>query len=86
MHFPGHLFLRLGADFTSHGLIFKATTYNFLGFTSHGSNSQEFFLCHQLISIALPGSSFHLAAVYVLDSIDHIPLLPKRKIHPEIII
>ena len=27
-----------GVDFTSHGSMFKAATYQFLGFTSHGSN------------------------------------------------
>ena len=36
MHSPRHLLLTLGADFKSHGLMFKDATYNFLGFTSHG--------------------------------------------------
>ena len=66
--------------------MFKAATYHFLGFTSHGLNSQALSLSHQLISVALHGSSFHLAVVYVLDLVEHIPLLPKRKIPIEIII
>ena len=86
MHSPGHLLLTLGADFTSHGLMFKAATYQLLGFTSHGLNSQAFLLFHQLISVALHGSSLHLAAVYVPNSVEHIPPLPKRKIPPDIII
>ena len=32
------------------------------------------------------GSNFHLAVVYVPDSFEHILLLPKRKIPPEIFI
>ena len=40
LHPPGHLLLTLGADFTSHELNFKASIYQFLGFSSHGSNSQ----------------------------------------------
>ena len=86
MYSLGHLLLTLGADFTSHGSIFKAATYKLLGFTSHDSNSQALFLSHQLISVALHGSSFHLAVVYVLDSVEHIPLIPKRKIPPNIIL
>ena len=86
LHSTGHLLLTLGADFTSYISMFKGATYKFLGFTSHGYNSQELFLFHQLISVALHGSSFHLAAVYVPDSVEHIPLLPKRKIPPDIII
>ena len=64
----------------------RMQTYNFLGFMSHGSNSQELFLSHQLISVSLHGSSFHLAIVYVPNSVEHFLLLPKRKIHPYIII
>ena len=51
--------------------ILKVATYKFLRFTSHGSNSQEIFLSHQLISVALHGSSFHLADVYVPNSVEH---------------
>ena len=64
----------------------KDEKYKLLGFTLNGSNSQEIFLSHRLISVALRGSSFHLAYVYVLESVDHIPLLPKRKIPTDIII
>ena len=80
MHSLGHLLLTLGVDFTSHGLMFKASIYNFLGFSLHGSYSQERLLSYQLISIALHGSNFHLAVVYVPDSLEHILLLPKRNI------
>ena len=66
--------------------MFKAAKYKLLGFTSHGSNSQEFFLSHLLISVTLHGSSFHLAIVYVSDLVEHIPLLPKRKNPPKITI
>ena len=86
MHSPQHFLLTLGDDFTSHGLMFKAANYNFLGFTLHGLNSQEIFLSHQLISVSLHGSNFHLTVVYVPDSIEYIHLLPKRKIPPDIII
>ena len=61
LHPPGHLLLTLWADFTTHGLLFKA--YQILGFSSHGSNSQELLLSLQLISDALHGSSFHRVAV-----------------------
>ena len=79
LHSPGHLLLTLGPNFSSHGSMFKVGTYNFLGFTSHGSNSQEHFLSHQLISVALHGSSFHLAAVYVPDLVEHILLFQRGK-------
>ena len=86
MHLPGHLLLTLGVAFTSHGLIFKDEIYHFLGFSSHGSNSHERFLSYQLISVALHGSNFHPAVVYVPDSFENILLLPKWKIPPEIFI
>ena len=86
LHPPGHFLLTLGAYFTSHGLMFNAAIYQFLGFSSHGSNSQEIFLSHQLISVSLHGSSFHLAVVYVPDSIENFIILPKRKIPPDIVI
>ena len=68
-----HLFL-----FTSHGSMLKDVIYQFLGFSSHGSNFQALFLSHQLISVVLHGSSFHLVVVYVPDSVEHFLLLPKR--------
>ena len=43
LHSLGHLLLTLGADFTSHGLLFKDAIYQFLGFSSQGSNSQSIF-------------------------------------------
>ena len=86
MHSPGHSLLTLGADFTSHGSMFKAATYQLLGCSSHVSNSQALFISYQLILVALHGSSFHLAVVYISDSVEHILLLPKRKIPPYIII
>ena len=33
LHPPGHLLLTLGADFTTHGLMFKAATYQFIDFS-----------------------------------------------------
>ena len=86
MHLPGHLLLTLGADFTTHGLLFKDTTYQFLECSTHGSNPQALFLSYQLISVALHGFNFYPAAVYVRDSFEHILLLPKRKIPPDIFI
>ena len=80
MHSHGHLLLTLGADFTSHRLMLKDEIYQFLGCSSHGSNSQALFLSYQLISVALHGSSFHLAVVYISNSVEHIIILPKRKI------
>ena len=82
LHPPRHLILTLGADFTTHGFMFKANIYQILGCSSHGSNSQAPFLSHQLISAALHGPSFHPAAVYIPDSVGHIIILPKRKIPP----
>ena len=46
LHSLGHLLLSLGADVKSNGLMFKASIYQFLGFSSHGSNSQALFLSH----------------------------------------
>ena len=80
LHPPGHLLLKIGADFSSHGLMFKAEIYQLLGCSSHGSNSQAPFLSLQMISIALHGSSFHHATVYISDSVGYIVLLSKRKI------
>ena len=39
LHSLGHFLLTLGADFTSHGLMFKDEIYQFLGFSPHGLNS-----------------------------------------------
>ena len=41
-----HLLLTLGADFTTHGLLFMATTYRFLECSSHVLNPQEPFLTY----------------------------------------
>ena len=86
LHSPGHLILTLGDDFTSHVFMLKDSIYHFLGCSSHVSNSQAILLSYQLISLALHGSSFHLATVYISDSVEHFLLLPKRKIHPHIMI
>ena len=86
LHPPRHLLLTLGAEFSSHGLMFKSAIYHFLGCSSHGLNYQAPFLSHQLISIALHGSIFHLATLYIPDSVEHIILIPKRNIPPNIII
>ena len=86
MHSPGHLILTLGADFTSHGLIFKAEIYHFIGCSSYGLNSQSLLISYQLTSFALHGFSFHLAVVYISISVEHILLLPKRNIPPDIVI
>ena len=64
--------------------MFKASIYQFLGCSSHGSNSQELSLSLKLISAALHGSSFHHAVVYIFYSVEYIILLPKRKIPPDI--
>ena len=82
LHPLGHLLLIFGADFTTHGFLFKAATYQFLECSTHVSNPQALFLSYQLISIALHGSNFHPAAVYVPDSFEHILLLTKRNIPP----
>ena len=74
------MLLTLGAVFTTHGFLFMDETYQFLDFSSHGLNPQEPFLTYQLISVALHGSSFHPAVVYVPDLVEHIILLPKKKI------
>ena len=43
MHPHRHLLLKLVDDFASHGMMFKDSTYNFLGCSSHGSNYQALF-------------------------------------------
>ena len=86
LHPLGHLLLIFGADFTTHGLLFKAATYQFLECSTHVLNPQEPLLSLQMISVALRGSSFHRAAVYISDSVECIVLLPKWKIPPEIFI
>ena len=63
----------------------KAGIYQLLGISLHGLNSQELFLSHQLITVAIHGSSFHIAVVYVPDSVEHIHVIPKKKIPPDII-
>ena len=77
LHPLGHLLLKIGADFTTHGLLFKATTYHFLECSTHGSNPQEPLLFLQMISATLHGSSFHRATAYISDSVESIVLLPK---------
>ena len=46
LHLPRHFLLTLGAGFTTHGSMLKGEIYHFLGFSSHGSNSQAIFLSH----------------------------------------
>jgi len=84
LHLPGHLLLTLGAVLTTHGFLFMAATYQFLECSSHSLNSQEPFLTFQLTSVALHGSSLHPTAVYISDLVEHIILLPKRNIPPDI--
>ena len=36
LHLLGHLILIFGADFTTHGLLFKAETYQFIECSTHG--------------------------------------------------
>ena len=84
MHPPRHLLLTLGADFTTHGFLFVDETYHFIYFSPCVMNPQEPFLTYQLISVALHGSSLHLAAIYIYDLVEHIILLPKRNIPPDI--
>ena len=83
LHSPRHLLLTLGADITSHGFLFKAAIYQFPGFSSNVLNSQALFLSYQLISVALHGSNFHPATIYISNLVEHILLLlPKRDINP----
>ena len=84
LYSPGHMLLTLGADYTSHGLMFKDEIYHLLEFSSYGLNSQSLFLSHQLISVALHGSNFHLETVYISDLVENIILLPKGNIPIEI--
>ena len=86
MHPRGNLLLTLGADFNTHGFLFKDATYHFLECSTHGLNPQEPLLSLQMILAALHGSSCHHATVYISDSVEFIVLLPKWKIHPDIFI
>ena len=80
------MLLIIGVDFTTHGLLFKAAIYQLLVCSLDGANSQALCLSHQLVSVALHGSSFHPTSIYISDSVEHIPLIPKRNIPPDIII
>ena len=40
LHMPRHLLLKLGADFSNDGFLFKYEIYHFIWFSSHCSNSQ----------------------------------------------
>ena len=84
LHPLGHLLLRIGDDFNTNGLLFKAETYQFLDCYTHGLNPQEHFITYQLTSVALEGSSLHPTTVYISDLLEHIILIPKRKIPPDI--
>ena len=84
LHLPEQLLLTLGDDFTIHVFLFMATTYQFLEFSSHVMNPQEPFLTYQLILVALHGSSLHPTTVYIFYLVEHIILLPKRRIPPDI--
>ena len=86
LHPPGHLPLTLGVVITTHGLLFMAATYQFLECSSHVLNPQEAFLTYQLTSVALHGSSLYPEAIYISDLAEHIILLPKRNISPEIML
>ena len=86
LHSHGHFLRKLGADFTSHSLMFKDEIYQFFGFSSHGSNSQAPLLSHQLILVSLHESSFHLVAIYICDLVEDILLNKKNKINPKIIV
>ena len=46
LHPSEHFLLKLGADFTTHGLLFMATKYQFLECSSHFLNPQEPFLTY----------------------------------------
>ena len=84
MHLPGQFLLTSKDDFTSHGSMFKATTSQLLGFTLHGSNSQALLPFYQIISVALHGPIIYYANVYDPNQVEHIPLLPKKNIPPDI--
>ena len=64
--------------------MFKAAIYQFLECSTHGLKPQEPFLFLQMILVALHGSSFHRAAVYISNSVERIVILPKRNIPPDI--
>ena len=84
LHLPKHLLLTLGADFTTHGLLFMDVTYQFLDCSSHVLNPKEPFFTYQLTLVSLHGSSLHPVAVYISDLFEHIIIIPKRKIPPDI--
>ena len=81
LHSPEHFLLTLGDDFTSHGSMLKGRVYHFLGFSSHGLNSQEIFLFLQLISTTLHGSSFHRADVYIFDQLSPLFFFQSGRFH-----
>ena len=66
LHPLGNLLLKIGADFTTHGFLFKAETYQFIECSTHGSNPQALFLSYQLISVALHGSNFHPQSMFLI--------------------
>ena len=84
LHPPGHLLLTLGDVLTTHVFLFMDVRYQFLECSSHVLNPQEPFLTYRLTLVSLHGSSLHPTAVYISDSVEHIILLPNRKIPLEI--
>ena len=85
LHPLGHLLLTLGDVLTTHVFLFMDATYHFIECSSHSLNSQEPFLTFQLTKVALHGSSLHPTAVYISDLVEHIIILPKKNIPPDII-
>ena len=82
------LHLILGDDITF-GLKFQDHQVSFgIDFTFLGSKIKlnEHLLLHfcQIILVALHGPIIYYAIVYLLDQVEHIPLLPKNKIPPYI--
>ena len=98
----GLLFHLLGVDYNLLSKLMLQYPYDSLGVTysqslqvsfGHGTlvglkfKSEEHpSLYYQCISVVLHGTRIHHAAVHILDLVEHIPIIPKNKIPPYILI
>ena len=84
LHSLGCLILSFGVGCTSHALKHKVHQDSFVCDSNIKMNEHSMFLFCQIILVALHGLRIYYIVFYVPNQVEHIPLLPKRKISPEI--
>ena len=78
------MILPFGAESTSHGLKYQSHQDSFEIHFKIKLNAHSLLpFCH-IISLSLHGPINSYADVYVADQLEHIPLLPKNNIPPDI--